>query len=55
MQEGIGGIGEADGSGYFDRLDRTRLREGLRQRVNAGRIRRLIGKWLRAGVREDGV
>jgi len=39
----------------FDRMDRTRLREVVRQRVNEGRIMRLIGKWLRAGVRADGV
>ncbi len=38
----------------FDRIDRTRVREVLRQRVNDGRIMRLIGKWLRAGVMEDG-
>jgi group II intron reverse transcriptase/maturase len=55
MQEGIGWIVDADVSGYFDSIDRTRLQEVLRQRVNDGRIRRLIGKWLRAGVMEDGV
>jgi RNA-directed DNA polymerase len=55
MQEGIGWIGDADVSGYFESIDRTRLREVLRQRVNDGRIMRLIGKWLRAGVMEDGV
>jgi group II intron reverse transcriptase/maturase len=55
MQEGIGWIVDADVSGYFDSIDRTRLREVLRQRVNDGRILRLIGKWLRAGVMEDGV
>ena len=54
MQEGIGWIVDADVSGYFDSIDRTRLQEVLRQRVNDGRIRRLIGKWLRAGVMEDG-
>jgi len=37
----------------FDSIDRTRLREVLRQRVNDGSILRLIGKWLRAGVMED--
>ena len=55
MEEGIGWIVDADVSGYFDSIDRTRLREVLRQRVNDGRIMRLIGKWLRAGVMEDGV
>jgi RNA-directed DNA polymerase len=54
MQEGIGWIVAADVSGYFDSIDRTRLREVLRQRVNDGRIMRLIGKGLRAGVMEDG-
>jgi RNA-directed DNA polymerase len=55
MNEGIGWIVDADVSGYFDSIDRTRLREVLRQRVNDGSIWRLIGKWLRAGVMEDGV
>jgi RNA-directed DNA polymerase len=55
MTEGIGWIVAADVSGYFDSIDRTRLRDVLRQRVNDGRIVRLIGKWLRAGVWEEGV
>ena len=55
MQEGIGWIVDADMRGYFASIDRTRLREVLRQKVNDGRIMRLIGKWLRAGVMEDGV
>ena len=54
MTEGIGWIVDADVSGYFDSIDRTRLREVLRKRVNDGRILRLIGKWLRAGVMEQG-
>src|SRR4029450_2454011 len=52
--EGRGWIVEADVSGYFDSMDRTRWREVLRQRVNDGRVLRLIGKWLRAGVMEQG-
>jgi RNA-directed DNA polymerase len=55
MTEGIGWIVEADISGYFDSIDRTRLREVLRKRVNDGELWRLIGKWRRAGVREEGV
>jgi RNA-directed DNA polymerase len=55
LQEGIGWIVDADVSGYFDSIDRTRLREVLRQRVNDGRVLRLIGKWLRAGVMEEGI
>jgi RNA-directed DNA polymerase len=54
MQEGIGWIVDAEVSGYFDSIDRTRLREVLRQRVNDGRILRLLGKWLWAGVMEEG-
>jgi len=54
MTEGIGWIVDADVSGYCDSIDRTRLREVLRKRVNDGRILRLIGKWLRAGVMERG-
>jgi len=55
MTEGIGWIVDADVSGYFDSIDKTRLQEVLRKRVNDGRIKRLIGKWLRAGVMEEGV
>jgi retron-type reverse transcriptase len=55
MREGMGWIVDADVSGYFDSIDRARLREVLRKRVNDGRIWRLIGKWLRAGVMEEGV
>jgi RNA-directed DNA polymerase len=54
MTEGIGWIVDADVSGYFDSIDKTRLQEVLRKRVNDGRIKRLIGKWLRAGVMEEG-
>ena len=54
MTEGIGWIVDADVSGYFDSIDRTRLREVLRQRINDGSILRLIGKWRRAGVMEQG-
>ena len=55
MTEGRGWIVEADISGDFDSIDRTRLRDVLRQRVNDGGLWRLIGKWLRAGVMEAGV
>jgi group II intron reverse transcriptase/maturase len=54
MTEGIGWIVDADVSGYFDSIDRRCLRKVLRKRVNDGRILRLIGKWLRAGVMEQG-
>ena len=55
MNEGIGWIVDAAVSGYVDSIDRTRLREALRHRVNDGRIVRLRGKWLRAGGMEAGV
>jgi len=54
MHEGRGWIVEADVSGYFASIDRTYLREGLRKRGNDGRILRLMGKWLRAGVMDHG-
>jgi RNA-directed DNA polymerase len=52
--EGRGWTVDAEVRGDFARLDRTRRREVLRQRVNAGRRLRRMGKWRRAGVREDG-
>ncbi len=45
---------DADVSGFFDTIDRSRLREFIKQRVNDGGILRLIGKWLKAGVLEAG-
>jgi RNA-directed DNA polymerase len=53
--EGLGWIGEAEVSGSFDSIARTRLREGLRKRGKDGRILRLSGKGLRAGVMAGGV
>jgi RNA-directed DNA polymerase len=50
----IQGIVDADVSGFFDTIDRSCLREMLKQRVNDGGILRLIGKWLNAGVLEGG-
>ena len=55
MHEGMGWIVDADVSGYFDSIDRPCLREVLRTRVNDGKILRLIGKWLHAGVMDNGV
>jgi RNA-directed DNA polymerase len=54
MRDPIGWIVDAEVRGDFDRIARMRLREGRRQRVNAGSLRRLLGKWRRAGVREEG-
>ena len=55
MTEDIGWIVDADVSGYFESIDGTQLLEVLRKRVNDGSIMRLIGKWLHAGVMEEGV
>jgi group II intron reverse transcriptase/maturase len=41
---------DADVSGFFDAIDHKLLQEFLKRRVNDGSIRRLIGKWLKAGV-----
>jgi group II intron reverse transcriptase/maturase len=52
MHDRIGWIIDADVSTFFDSLDHDLVCEGLTQRVNDGAIRRLIRKWLRAGVLE---
>lgn len=45
---------EVDIEDFFGSLDKTRLREVLRQRIRDGVLLRLIGKWLNAGVMEEG-
>ena len=45
---------EADIQSFFDTLDHVMLRSFLDQRVRDGVVRRLIDKWLKAGVLEDG-
>jgi hypothetical protein len=45
---------EVDVRKYFDSIPRTQLREVLARRVNDGVVRKLIDKWLKAGVREAG-
>ena len=54
MQMGGGWILSLDISGYFDSVDHRLLQDVVRQRVRDGVITRLIGKWLQAGVMEDG-
>ena len=53
-QLGGGWVIELDIRAFFDTLDHALLREMLRQRVNDGVILRLIGKWLKAGIMEQG-
>jgi group II intron reverse transcriptase/maturase len=54
MDMGGGWVLEVDIRKFFDTLDHTHLREFLRHRVRDGVLLRLIGKWLNAGVMEDG-
>ncbi|MCH8531008.1 MAG: group II intron reverse transcriptase/maturase [Saccharospirillum sp.] len=52
FREKAGVIIDADISKFFDTMPHDRIREILRLRINDGKIMRLIGKWLRAGVVE---
>jgi len=52
--QGIRWILEVDIRKYFDSVKKERLGEFLDRRVRDGVIRRLIGKWLHAGVWEKG-
>jgi group II intron reverse transcriptase/maturase len=49
-----GWILEVDIRKFFDTLDHAHLRAFLQRRVRDGVLTRLIGKWLNAGVLEDG-
>ena len=55
MDMGGGWIVDVDLRKFFDTIDHGHLREFLKRRVRDGVILRLIGKWLNAGVLEDGV
>jgi len=54
-QLNIGWIVSADISGLFDNIEHGLLRRLIKRRVNDGGILRLIGKWLSAGVMEEGI
>jgi len=54
MAMGGGWVLEADIEKFFDSVDQAKLREVLSQRVSDGVLTRLVGKWLRAGVMEEG-
>ena len=49
-----GWVLEVDIRKFFDTLDHAHLRSFLKHRVCDGVLLRLIGKWLKAGVMEDG-
>lgn len=53
-EQKTGWIVEVDIRKFFDTLSHSHLRELLRKRVRDGVILRLIDKWLKAGVMEDG-
>jgi RNA-directed DNA polymerase len=51
----VGGwVVEVDIQSFFDELDHAHLQAFVRRRVRDGVLLRLIGKWLKAGVLEDG-
>ena len=54
MNSGGGWILEVDIRKFFDTLDHAHLRTFLQRRMRDGVLKRLIGKWLKAGVMEDG-
>lgn len=49
-----GWVIELDVERFFDTLDKAQLGKCVRRRVRDGVVLRLIGKWLNAGVLEDG-
>jgi RNA-directed DNA polymerase len=46
---------DVDISKYFDTIDHAHLRQFLDQRVTDGVVRKMIDKWLKAGVLEKGI
>jgi RNA-directed DNA polymerase len=55
MESQGGWILEVDIRKFFDTLDHAHLRAFLQLRVRDGVLKRLIGKWLKAGVMEEGI
>ena len=45
---------DADLQNYFGSINHGLLREFLGRRVNDGVIRKMVDKWLKAGILEDG-
>ena len=54
MSMGGGWVVDLDIRSFFDEVDRDHLRDFLGRRVRDRTIRRAVGKWLNAGVMEDG-
>lgn len=60
LREGVMGLWgghvlELDIASYFDTIPHAMLREVVHARIGDGVLRCIIGKWLRAGVMEDGI
>jgi group II intron reverse transcriptase/maturase len=55
MGQGLRWVVDIDISKYFDSIDHTHLRGFLDQRVKDGVVRKMIDKWLKAGVLDAGV
>lgn len=49
-----GWVIDLDIQGFFDNVDHAQLRAMIEQRVGDGVLRRILGKWLKAGVLEAG-
>src|SRR5580704_15351139 len=54
MIKKVNWILDADIQGFFDNIDHEKLMELIELRIADQRILRLIRKWLKAGVSEDG-
>jgi RNA-directed DNA polymerase len=54
MTQGLRWVLDVDIRKYFDSIPHKQLRAFLDRRVTDGVIRRMIDKWLKAGVMEDG-
>jgi RNA-directed DNA polymerase len=55
MRHGLRWVIDLDIEKYFDSISHSHLRSFLDRRVTDGVIRRMIDKWLNAGVLEDGL
>ena len=55
MSQWLRWVVDIDISKYFDSIDHSHLRGFLDQRVKDGVVRKMIDKWLKAGVLDEGV
>lgn len=55
MTKKVGWVLDADIRGYFDSIDHEWLEKFVKHRIADNRVMRHIGKWLQAGVMEQGV